>query len=317
VPAAVPAEIAVRDTLRADEVAAVATLLEAVRAADHREPLAEHKLLDLSHGGDGRPGFAAFLHRTAEGWVDGYAQLSPGGQDAAGLGVVVHPARRGAAGNGADLEAAMVQTAVRRVAGRGGGRIRYWQSAPGPERVALAARLGFAPDRELLQLGADLPLAPSAVPAPPGLRAFAPGSDEAQWLEVNNRAFAAHPEQGGWDLAQLEAREAEPWFDPAGFLVAEEGGRLLGSCWTKIHPGDPPVGEIYVISVDPARHHRGLGRSLAVAGLGAMADRGLTRAMLYVDRDNEPAVALYQSLGFTVDHVDRAYLLDVPAAPLP
>jgi hypothetical protein len=35
-----------------------------------------------------------------------------------------------------------------------------------------------------------------------------------------------------------------------------------------------------------------------------------------VDRDNAPAVRLYRSLGFTLDHVDQAYVGDVgPAGP--
>ena len=146
------------------------------------------------------------------------------------------------------------------------------------------------------------------------MRAFRPGTDEKAWLEVNNRAFAGHPEQGGWDLEALSEREAEPWFDPAGFLCAWEGDRLVGSCWTKCHTDVRPVlGEIYVISVDPEDHHRGLGRALTVAGLDWLAGNGVGTAMLYVDAANTGALAMYGSLGFTEDH-RRPRLCDRRAA---
>ena len=74
-------------------------------------------------------------------------------------------------------------------------------------------------------------------------RPFRPGVDEDAWLEVNNRAFARHPDQRDQTRADVEAQEREPWFDPAGFLVLDaepdgpRAGRLAGFCWTKVHRG--------------------------------------------------------------------------------
>jgi mycothiol synthase len=147
---------------------------------------------------------------------------------------------------------------------------------------------------------------------PPGvtLRTFRPGEDEERWLAVNGRAFAHHPEQGSWTSQDLALREAEPWFDPDGFFLAERDGRLIGFHWTKVHPGqggDPPMGEVYVVGVDPGQQGGGLGRALTLAGLAYLRDRGLSQVMLYVDEDNAPAVRMYTGLGFSRWHVDVMY----------
>ena len=138
------------------------------------------------------------------------------------------------------------------------------------------------------------------------------GQDEDEWLAVNNRAFAGHPEQGGWTLDTLLQREQAEWFDPEGFLLAFDDDGLAGFCWTKVHPADPPkepvaLGEIYVIGADPGRQGIGLGRALTVGGLASLAERGITMGMLYVDGANDAAVGLYRSLGFVTHRVDRAY----------
>ncbi len=113
-------------------------------------------------------------------------------------------------------------------------------------------------------------------------------------------------------METLKDREAQPWFDPAGLLMHERDGRLAAFCWTKEHRDvDPPLGEIYVVAVDPDFQGHGLGRALVLAGLDWLHRRGLTTGMLYVDADNTRAMKLYESLGFTVDHVDRAYVGDV------
>lgn len=205
----------------------------------------------------------------------------------------------------------LLQRALDTVADQGGGLARLWVRAGHPTLTAAAAGLGFREERSLHQLQRPLP-----VDAPWSLtvRPFVVGQDEDAWLEVNNRAFSWHPEQGGWTREDLAERVAEPWFDPAGFLLHEEDGRLIGFCWTKEHRDvDPPLGEIYVIAVDPAAGRKGLGGPLTLAGLDHLHQRGLGMGMLYVDGANTAAIRLYERLGFTVHHTDVAWTIDVAA----
>ncbi|MBC8092346.1 MAG: mycothiol synthase, partial [Pseudonocardia sp.] len=167
--------------------------------------------------------------------------------------------------------------------------------------------LGLQRMRTLWQMHLDLPDAPPARPLPPGmtLRPFVVGADEAEFLRVNNAAFDWHPEQGGWGVEQVQAREAEPWFDAEGFLLAVDADdRLLGYHWTKIHTSPERIGEVYVLGVDPAAQGTGLGGVLTVAGLRHLHARGLRHVLLYVESDNEAAVRVYRKLGFSLRHSD-------------
>jgi mycothiol synthase len=213
--------------------------------------------------------------------------------------------------------AAVLRELVAGVAALGGGRTTWWRRAASGSDSDAARAVGLTPGRELLQMRRGLPL-PDHEPVAD--RPFRPGRDESAWLEVNNRAFADHDEQGGWTLETLELRLAEPWFDPDGLRLFEDDGRLLGFCWTKVHPArgdDPRLGEIYVIGVDPAAHGRGLGRRLTVAGLDHLASCGVGTAMLFVDAANDAATHLYDSLGFSVHHREHAFTGDIaPDTPL-
>lgn len=163
--------------------------------------------------------------------------------------------------------------------------------------------------RRPLPLEADLHRATTPI----ATRPFVPGVDDDAWLAVNNRAFRWHPDQGGWDRAQLAARLAEPWVRTDGFLVHDSAdGPIDGFCWTREHPpspdgSDPAMGEIFVIAADPSTAGAGLGRSLTVSGLDHLSARGITTAMLYVEAVNTPAIRLYERLGFVVHHSNAAY----------
>jgi mycothiol synthase len=204
----------------------------------------------------------------------------------------------------------------------GDGPLSIWAHGDLPGSAELLAPHGFERARVLLQMRRDLvgvegdprPGLPDDVRVLP----FRPGRDESAWLAVNAAAFAHHPEQGGWTADDLRLREAEEWFDPAGFLLAwrgdpDDGGALLGFHWTKVHfPGDvgpEPVGEVYVLGIAPEAQGLRLGRALTDLGLAHLRSRGLREVLLYVEEDNAAAVHLYEGRGFRRFSVDVLWRL--------
>jgi mycothiol synthase len=268
--------------------AEVRELAAAVAARDGSPPLSDQGLVHLAgrathvlaRRGATLVGYGQFLGSEAELVALGSLRSLQGGEIAALLG----PIEDAAAG---DL---LVWAHGRR----------------SPVGAALDAR-GYARVRELWQLRRPLrDLPPAQAPTGIDIRGFRPGQDEDAWLAVNAAAFASHPEQGQWTRADLEARERERWFDPAGLIMAWDGERLLGSHWTKVHPDTDAaaaahgaLGEVYVLAVAPDAQGRHLGSALLWAGLHRLADVGCTDVLLYVDGDNLPAMTLYERAGFS------------------
>jgi mycothiol synthase len=265
-------------------------------------------------GTDGRAPSVELVARGAPGAeVAGRAKLST---DPSGwaLDYAVDPA---AARPGRALAEALVAQALEVAGSRGGGAVTLWVTRPTPEDEQVASAAGLSPGRVLYEMRRALPVdeVHRRGAEPLATRAFRPGHDEPAWLAVNNRAFAWHPEQGGWTLDTIAQREVEPWFDPEGFRIHESGGRLDGFCWTQVHADEQPViGEIYVIAADPDAAGGGFGRRLVLAGLDYLAGLGITVGMLYTDATNERAVKLYVDLGFVVHHLTQGFTGSVRAA---
>ncbi|WP_344685450.1 mycothiol synthase [Saccharopolyspora taberi] len=304
-----------RNGLDKAEAAEVMGLLHETERADGVAPVGEHVILRLKAHRDvvhqiepvqaDLVGSEHFVVRDPGGVLAGYAHLDTEHEKSAGQLVAelaVHPDhRRQGVGtrlveallDRADLPAEAVESDTDT------GRLRIWSHGEHPGALRLAERFGFVRPRELWRMGRELDAELPEVELPPGvaIRAFRVGLDEAEVVRVNHRAFSWHPEQGGMTESDLRLKEKEEWFDPAGFLLAVNADdRLLGFHWTKVHPDG--TGEVYVVGVDPDTQGNGLGRSLTVAGLRHLRDTGCRRVMLYVEADNEPAIRVYQRLGF-------------------
>lgn len=288
-----------RPVRRPDDVAALEELFAVVAECDGHAAIGEHKYLDLLTADPDR---VTGLVGEEGGRIVAYLALLPTSDPGTvALELAVHPLHRGAATLDGILRTACREAGDVR-------RVRAW--AFQPNLAAALERVGFEPERELRQLRRPLPVADDTrFPDPVVVRPFRTGVDEEAWLAVNNAAFAGHPENGSWTRDTLADRMARPWFHPEALRMAWLDERLLGFCWTKMHPEE--TGEIYVLAVAPDAPRLGvpLGRALAVDGLRHLAaEDGARTATLYVDAANERALALYTSLGFRLDHVDRSFV---------
>jgi len=118
------------------------------------------------------------------------------------------------------------------------------------------------------------------------------------------------PEAAAWRAADYEILLT----DPGGkILVAEELSSekpfMIG--FAAFHRIIDEV-EIRNMAVDPAHRRQGVGRALLLAGRDRMMDAGVSRVYLEVRQSNQPARALYASLGFVLHSTRRGYYQDPP-----
>ncbi|MEV7002243.1 mycothiol synthase [Streptomyces sp. NPDC093982] len=284
--------------LAPEQTEAVLELLAEAARNDGQQAVSEQGRLQL-RGGE-REGVSHLL-LTVGGELVGYAQLEDTDPvEAPAAELVVHPSHRGH-GHGRALGSALLAAS--------GKRLRVWAHGGHAAARHLSQVLGLTLFRELRQMRrslTDLSLPDPVLPEGVTVRTFEPGRDDAAWLAVNAAAFAHHPEQGSLTQRDLDDRKAQPWFDPAGFFLAERAGELIGFHWTKVHAEDG-LGEVYVLGVRPGAQGGGLGKALTTIGLRHLAAQGPPTAMLYVDADNKAAVSVYEQLGFTTYETDLMY----------
>jgi mycothiol synthase len=299
----------VQGRLSSAEVDEVRALVHDVTHVDSVGPLSDHVMLHLPHGGD--ENVRNLLVRDEANRLVGYAHLDVTDEvEGSSAELAVLPSARGH-GIGRALVARLLEESP-------DGRLRLWAHGESAGSGALARSMGFSRHRVLWQMRRSLrdPLPEPVIPDGVTIRTFVVGQDEQRWTEVNNRAFADHPDQGGWDVGEVRLREAEPWFDARGFFLADRDGALVGFHWTKVHgshgrAGDhdhPPIGEVYVVGVDPSEQGHGLGPALTLIGLHHLQSLGLDEVLLYVDESNAHAIRVYERLGFTRYATDVSWM---------
>lgn len=109
---------------------------------------------------------------------------------------------------------------------------------------------------------------------------------------------------------------------PETFIVAEKNGKLVGYIMCRIEYGFSNIkkfsltrkGHIVSLAVLEGHRRKGLGRALVEEALKGMKGRGCAEAYLEVRISNQPAIRLYESLGFKVTSRMEWYYRDGEAA---
>ena len=284
--------------LDAESADRIDEIISAATSVDETAPVSEQVVLSLRENSVARHAVV-----EADSRIVAYANLVDGTDTHPPMAeIVVEPEYRGQ-GIGTDLVSAALS--------EGGAGARVWAHGNLPAARAVAERQGLVVARELLQMRRSLadPLPEISVAEGISIRTYNGPDDDAELLRVNNAAFDWHPEQGGWTEADVASRRAAAWFDPNGlFIAVDADGRMVGFHWTKVHTETAqPIGEVYVVAIDPSTQGMGLGRALTLAGLHYLHGRSLDEVLLYTEADNTAAVHTYRRLGFDTFHVDVAY----------
>jgi mycothiol synthase len=196
---AVQPPVTVLERLAPSDVEAVHRLVERVAAHDEVGPMSEHVLLHLPDGGD--DGVLHVLARDGDGALVGYGHLDVTDRVAGSSAELAVDPQHRRAGIGRALVEQLLRLSP-------DGRLRLWAHGDSPGAAHLAADLGLARTRVLLQMRRQLtgPLPEVRLPDGIAVRTFVPGQDDGG-LAGRERARLRGPPRAG-PLGEGGARPA-------------------------------------------------------------------------------------------------------------
>ena len=116
-------------------------------------------------------------------------------------------------------------------------------------------------------------------------------------MDIQNRVF-----NGSWgfnpnsmeDIVFYKNMMGNNWNDILRLKIEEQDAGYIWTC----PPGNDRIARIHMCGLLEKYRGKGLSKAVMAAGLTHLARKGAKTVRLTVDADNQPAVKLYQSMGF-------------------
>jgi mycothiol synthase len=185
-----------------------------------------------------------------------------------------------------------------------GEKVRLFVPSGADWALEAARKAGFEPVRSIFHmlLPGAAALAELNIPHNVRIRAMHPGEEPAILDALNNNW------EGTWNFTpiRLEMLEGDLVDQRDGMLLAvdaRDDARIVATCHavfdaTDRNPDGDPRAWISNLTVHPEYRGQGLGRTMLVAGLRFLRDRGAGSITLGVDAGDPAPLRLYESVGF-------------------
>ncbi|MCV7230194.1 N-acetylglutamate synthase, CG3035 family [Mycolicibacterium komossense] len=164
-----------------------------------------------------------------------------------------------------------------------------------PERLLRVSATGVKPTRVMVRDVADVPSGPGAVLT---------GRPDADWLAIYERDVPVEVLTAVIGGEVTFAAVPGAAVGRGAVTTAPDGTRWLGVSSVRVHPD---------------RRRQGHARTICAALLTWGAEHGAEQVYVEVLADNEPAIALYESMGFRLHHdhryIEAVNLLGSPPGP--
>lgn len=238
----------------------------------------------------------------AGGEILGYVDLTPEPEiGRVVLSFLIHP-KHGKKGQAE----ALLERAGNRARDLGVERIQANVSPDNVHAKRLLTKIGFHFIRFFLELSIDLPeIHVSGLNAAESFCRPLKKGEEDELLRLQNRSFAGTWGYNPNTIEDILFHLGFPDRSPEDIIIAGEGDRPIGYCWTLAKAGEKRTetagkGRIYMLGVDPDYRGKGMGKQVLLAGLSSLKGKGVKVVELTVDSGNLAARALYRSVGFEV-----------------